>query len=168
MNDEPIAFFLTWTSYGSWLPGDNRGWVKWHEGFRPSNEQTRQVAAANMVESELVLDKHQRNIVEQTINRHCEIRDWDLHAVSCRTNHLHVVVTAPSYDPEAVRDQFKAWCTRKLKEHQRHIGHSEDKMRRHWWTEGGSQRYINDKVSLEAAILYVLEGQDTPPDPKLR
>jgi hypothetical protein len=22
----PMAFFLTWTTYGSWLPGDDRGW----------------------------------------------------------------------------------------------------------------------------------------------
>jgi hypothetical protein len=25
--DEPLAYFLTWTTYGSWLPGDERGWV---------------------------------------------------------------------------------------------------------------------------------------------
>ena len=25
---EPLAFFLTWTTYGSWLPGDERGWVE--------------------------------------------------------------------------------------------------------------------------------------------
>ena len=23
---DPIAYFLTWTSYGTWLPGDDRGW----------------------------------------------------------------------------------------------------------------------------------------------
>jgi hypothetical protein len=26
--DEPLAYFLTWTTYGSWLPGDERGWVE--------------------------------------------------------------------------------------------------------------------------------------------
>ena len=23
---EPLAYFLTWTTYGTWLPGDERGW----------------------------------------------------------------------------------------------------------------------------------------------
>ena len=24
---EPLAYYLTWTTYGTWLPGDERGWV---------------------------------------------------------------------------------------------------------------------------------------------
>jgi hypothetical protein len=27
---EPLAYFLTWTTYGTWLPGDSRGWVNRH------------------------------------------------------------------------------------------------------------------------------------------
>ena len=166
MNDEPLAFFLTWTTYGSWLPGDERGWVKWHDGFQQPNERIRKAAAAKMVETEIALDTEQRNIVEQTVTRHCEIRGWYLHAVNCRTNHVHVVVTAANYDPETVRDQFKSWCTRKLKERERQKGCHEDDMRQHWWTEGGSQRSIDDEDSLEAAIEYVLDAQDTPPESK--
>ena len=26
--DDPLALFLTSTTYGSWLPGDERGWVE--------------------------------------------------------------------------------------------------------------------------------------------
>ena len=33
------------------------------------------------------------------------------------------------------------------------------KVRENWWTERGSDRYINDLVSLEWAVLYVEEGQ---------
>src|SRR3990172_10721 len=29
---EPIAYFLTWTSYGTWLSGDPRGWVRFGGG----------------------------------------------------------------------------------------------------------------------------------------
>jgi hypothetical protein len=35
-------------------------------------------------------------------------------------------------------------------------------VRENWWTERGSIRFIGDEESLEAAILYVLEGQDRP------
>ena len=30
----PIAFFLTWSTYGTWLPGDARGWVEYQHGFQ--------------------------------------------------------------------------------------------------------------------------------------
>jgi hypothetical protein len=35
-------------------------------------------------------------------------------------------------------------------------------IRQNWWAERGSRRYINDEESLEAAILYVRDGQDRP------
>jgi hypothetical protein len=65
---------------------------------------------------------------------------------------VHVVVTAPGYAPETVRDQFKAWCTRKLKP-----THQE---RKRFWTEGASCRWINQEVDLQTAMLYAGEAQD--------
>ncbi len=32
--DDPLALFLTSTTYGSWLPGDERGWVEKPGRFR--------------------------------------------------------------------------------------------------------------------------------------
>jgi predicted nucleic acid-binding protein len=32
--DDPLALFLTWTTYGSWLSGDERGWVEKPGCFR--------------------------------------------------------------------------------------------------------------------------------------
>jgi hypothetical protein len=32
---DPLAYFLTWTTYGTWLPGDERGWVERPGQFRP-------------------------------------------------------------------------------------------------------------------------------------
>ncbi len=30
--DDPIGYFLTWVTYGTWLPGDARGWVEYRHG----------------------------------------------------------------------------------------------------------------------------------------
>ena len=86
-----------------------------------------------------------------------------MRAVNCRSNHVHVVVTAAEH-PEEIRDQFKAWCTRRLKqlERRRMADVLSIRARQHWWAERGSQRYINDEEGLEAAILYVRDGQDSP------
>jgi REP element-mobilizing transposase RayT len=127
------------------------------------------------------LDDEQRGVVERQIAETCNYRGWHLHAVNCRSNHLHVVVTA-SQAPKIVRNQLKAWCTRRLKElevrrqqarretwgtltQDGSQGPCEVAIRENWWAERGSQRFINNEDNLEAAILYVRDGQgkDKPP-----
>jgi hypothetical protein len=155
---EALAYFITWTTYGAWLPGDERGWVKPGEGIQEPDPEREAFARALLTEEVFTLAPEQRRLVETTVADHCRIRGWELHVVNCRTNHVDVVVTADR-DPEDVRDQFKAWCTRKLKEQQRARAAPGEPIRTKWWTEGGSGRYINDEESLEAAIRYVAEGQ---------
>lgn len=179
---DPLAYFLTWATYGTWLPGDERGWVDYHHGWQEPNPVLEQIAAASLTEDPCVFDPEQRELVEQNIRDHCQIRGWTLHAVNCRTTHLHVIVTANRH-PDEVRDQLKAWCTRKLKELEVCRAHTNPtrqrgsanvaaptsptrergRIRTHWWAERGSKRYLNDPDSLEAAILYVRDGQDQNP-----
>jgi hypothetical protein len=150
--DEPLAYFLTWTTYGTWLPGDERGWVRKHEPVQAPNALFVEMAQAQMKEPAYHLSAHERQIVEDTIRAHADKRNWPLHAINARSNHIHVVLTAAGYRPKVVRDQLKAWCTRKLK----HSGIARER----FWTEGGSCRWINTEDDLQSAILYVIEGQD--------
>ena len=142
------------------LPGDARGWTKRSCGKQPPQPLLAGWCAEQMIETPCFLNQLQRQLVQQTIREHSEKRKWFLHAVNCRTNHFHLVVTAHDYDGKIVRDQFKAWCTRKLKQLQRSQGVGEDQIRRNWWTAKGSVRLIFDDESLEAAIIYTLEAQD--------
>jgi REP element-mobilizing transposase RayT len=164
---DALAYFLTWATYGTWLPGDERGWVEYRKGWQPPNPVRKLEAEALMTEDACILDPEQRDLVERTIAEHCRIRGWELHAVNCRSNHLHVVVTADR-PPKQVRAQFKAWCTRRLKELElTRLGCTtpegiEEQVRENWWVERGSGRFLNDQNSLEAAILYVRDGQDAP------
>jgi REP element-mobilizing transposase RayT len=159
---EPLAYFLTWTTYGSWLPGDERGWVAKPGQFRAPDPARKQEARQRMTETPLTLDPEQRRMVEDTIADHCRIRGWHMHAVNARAQHVHVVVTAPGRDPKEVRDQFKAWCTRRLKQREQTLHGANQVIRQHWWTERGSERWLNNSESLEAAIRYVLECQGEP------
>ncbi len=163
---DPLAYFITWLTYGTWLPGDERGWIEYRNGWQMPDPIRKLEALAIMSEDSCRLDPEQRTAVEKQIAETCRYREWELHAVNCRTNHLHVVVSAP-IRPKIVRSQLKAWCTRALK------GLEEDRLhdtgclgqasgRENWWAERGSQRFINDEDSLEAAILYVRDGQDRP------
>lgn len=155
-----IAFFSTWTTYGTWLPGDHRGWFLRECGPQDGNPLRELEAALLMSESAVTLDPDQRRLVENTIADHCAIRKWDLHAVSCRSNHVHVVVTAPGCDLELPREQFKAWCTRKLREREKlRCAGSLESVREKWWTERGWDEYIDTDLSLNLANAYVLEWQ---------
>jgi REP element-mobilizing transposase RayT len=159
---EPIAFFLTWTTYGSWLPGDDRGWVD-GRGHLHAAEPARAMRASRLLaESRLTLGVHQQSVVADVIAAHSNIRGWTLHAMSCRSEHVHVVITAVGVSPEDVLSQLKTWASRRLKG-----ASAEDRTRRRrmrWWTEGGSKRWIYDVAGLEAVVTYVAECQDKPRD----
>ena len=150
---EPIAYFITWTTYGSWLPGDGRGWNKKNSGeIQSPNRLFVEIAEADLKEDVYLLSLDDRKVVEQTVASHCEIRSWMLHKVNARSNHVHVVVSAPGYKPDLVCSQFKSWCSRNLKKSYPN--------RERFWTEGASSRWINHQDDLEAAITYVAEAQD--------
>ena len=156
-----IAYFYTWTTYGTWLPGDERGWLKHFQGNRSSNKLIEFEAQLLMSESAITLNPSQRELVEKTIREHCAIRNWILHAVNCRTNHAHVVVTANERKLPEPRIQFKAWCTRRLKENERDAN-AKDPLRECWWTERGWDEYIDTDNELADVVAYVLEGQTIP------
>jgi REP element-mobilizing transposase RayT len=151
---EPIAFFLTWTAYGSWLSGDQRGWTDGRGRMMLPEPRRAWRARRCMVQPTLVLDSSQRGAVVRVIGTHCEIRHWALHAVNCRAQHVHVVVTAPDVSPDDVLSQLKAWASRHLKTLDVHGGRTK------WWTEGGSKRWIYEETDLESVVAYVNECQD--------
>ncbi len=154
---EPLGYLITWTTYGTWLPGDDRGWNRKDIcGIQLPDQPRRESAAIKMTESEFRLTEADRAIVASTIEKHCLIRRWTLHTANARSNHVHLVVSAQGYATETVRDQLKAWCTRNLK--------ASYPGRANFWTEGASSRYLNTEDDLEAAILYVKEAQDRKGD----
>jgi REP element-mobilizing transposase RayT len=151
--DDPIGFFLTWATYGTWLPGDSRGWVEYHRGWQLPDPILELESAAKMSDDACRLNRMQRNAVETQIAETCRHRCWLLHAVTCRSNHVHVVLSAADTRPKVIRASLKAWATRCLKEHF-------DAQRDNWWAERGSIRWLWEDDDVEGAVQYVKEGQD--------
>jgi len=160
-DDDPIAFLFTWTTYGTWLPGDGRGWVEYRHGFQLPDPILELECAARMTDDACRLAPHQRERVRQQVAETCDHKKWLLHAVNCRTNHMHVVLSS-SAPPRIIREQIKAWCARRLNEQQVAFGIPERERRSKWWTERGSIRWIFLESDLAAAIEYVLDQQDNP------
>ncbi len=150
---DPLAYFITWTTYGTWLPGDERGWKRKKCGeIQPPNPALKAISRNRMTDTPFEMTIEDRSTVASVVKKHCEVRGWNLYVVNPRSNHVHVVVAAPGYDAKTVRSQFQAWCTRTLKLRYPN--------RKHFWTEGGSGRFVNSETELERVVLYASEAQD--------
>jgi REP element-mobilizing transposase RayT len=157
-----MHFHIIWTTYGTWLPGDERGWMrKGDPAVQPPEPDLERACRDNMREAIVLLDDAQRHIVAQTIAAHCRQRGWLLLAVASKANHVHVVLEADR-DGDDVRDQLKAWCSRRLSDNAG-LAQRQTKTggRRRWFTEGAYVRRIDNDAYLRAAVAYV-ENQNAP------
>jgi REP element-mobilizing transposase RayT len=155
-NASPLEFrvyFITWTTYGTWLPGDARGWRKRRRGPQLPQPLLEQWCRKEMNGEAVLLQTHDRDTVEDACREHCQIRGWHLLAVSARTNHIHVVVGANT-PPKTVRDQLKANCTRRLRTQSTPLNVEKT------WTTGGDCEILDRDEDIDAAIRYVVEAQD--------
>ena len=120
-NEFPLAYLLTFRTFGTWLHGDTR----WSVGrIRKSPKESKLIqpnvplneAMANeMNQPPITLNKLQRVKVEEAIAEVCGHRGYYLRAVNARTNHVHGVVTA-RIKPEIIINTFKPYSTRKRRE----------------------------------------------------
>jgi REP element-mobilizing transposase RayT len=154
---EPLAYLLTWTTYGSWLPGDKRGSVDgmhnvYGEEFAPADAKRRAANAAKLSRPPFRLNHAARVMVQKAIIEHCAFRQWDLVSMNVRSNHVHVVVRS-DVSPAATASKLKARATRLPREG------SVVPIDRPVWTERGSGRYLRNEVAVQAAIRYVQESQ---------
>jgi REP element-mobilizing transposase RayT len=153
----PLAYFITYHTYGTWLPGDENGSVDHaHNVFGtpmlPPDPGREAQTHTRMDQPAYTLDAARRALVLQAIQEVCVYRGWSLFAVHVRTNHVHVVVYA-NQAPERVMTDFKAYASRKLS------AGGFDVPERKRWTRHGSTRYLWHANHIEAAIRYVVHEQ---------
>ena len=156
--DIPLAYLITFRCYGTWLHGDERGSVSRHKNqYKISrlspNEKWLETNWERMTGEVVLLDAEQRNAVETAIRETCEIREWHLHAVNVRTNHVHAVAAIGAKKPEIALNAFKANATREMRQNDCW------KNEKSPWTDKGSKRYLWNEKSVAQAIDYVINGQ---------
>jgi REP element-mobilizing transposase RayT len=155
---EVAGYFITWTTYGTWLPGDRRGWRKRVGGPQIPRPLLESWCKKQLAGDAVLLQPSDRDTIEGACREHCKHRGWALKAVNARSNHVHVVVIADE-KPQKVRDQLKANCTRRLRTQ------SQPLVRAKTWTKGGDCEVLESDDELFDAVVYVLECQDRSEDP---
>lgn len=156
--ETPLAYLITIRTYGTWLPGDERGSIdRFHNIYRgprvPVNPVLEQQARAKLKSDPLILDARKRKAVKDAILEVCENREWFLRAINVRTNHAHTVVSIGLIKPSRALNAFKGYGTRKLRERSLWLyPHSP-------WAERGSKRWLWTPSDVENACDYVINGQ---------
>ena len=155
--DTPLAYLISFRTYGTWLHGDQRGSIdRFHNHYgspylAPDSEWHRYNRGL-LKTKPLLLTASQRKSIGVAIRESCEVRKWSLLALNARTNHVHSVVTA-SCSAELVLNAFKANATRQLRG---------DGLWPHTfspWADKGSNRRLWNQQSVARAVDYVLYGQ---------
>ena len=150
------VWFLTWTTWGTWLPGDSRGWNRDKRGI-----QKAQPALANWHHSRLnhppcELNPHHRAATARVLSEHAEFRRWKVYILTVRSNHVHLLLAA-NCDPETARDSLKARSTRMLRSVFPQFND------RPVWTRGGNVRPVDDEVAFHGIRQYITQ-HDAPED----
>jgi REP element-mobilizing transposase RayT len=156
--ENPVEYLITFTTYGTWLHGDNRGSVdkehnQYSSAFLTPAPKLQAKEKTSLKNPPFLLEQSQREIVLKTILHVCEFREWFAHAVHVRSNHVHIVVSGEE-KPEKMMVIFKAYATRAIREN----GNGGTIIKK-YWTRHGSTKYLWTKESLESAIRYVKNEQ---------
>ena len=157
-----LAYFITFTTYGSWLHGTEKGKGsvdRDHNAFGDSHvtpdDGRRRSAEDAMAQPPFLLDVAQRDVVLYAIVALARAKGWNLLAVHVRSNHVHVVIAADR-DPGRLMADLKARASRELTR----AGFDDADRRR--WTRHGSTLHLFTPAEVEQKATYTLDEQGTP------
>lgn len=154
---EPVAYLITFTTYGSRLHGDERGTVDSRSNMLgepriASNTPWREFEAGTLKAKPVVLTAGQREWALKALVDLCDVKSWWLGAANVRTNHIHFVAGFRG-TPERAMTATKGAITAGLRA-QGLLGGAE-----RLWSRHGSTRYLWVDSAVDGAIRYVLEEQ---------
>jgi REP element-mobilizing transposase RayT len=140
-----IGFMATWTTYGTWLQGDERGYVK--NGITlGANAQLEKTNRQLLKHNKIVIPKNLRKMVENAILEETEQIGQKVYAIAVCSNHVHIVIEGTDYRCGYSVGRIKRAATKALRKYG-----FVDKV----WTKGYDKRYCYNQNDLETRIKYV-------------
>jgi len=140
---------VTWTTYGSRLQGDKRGYVR--NGQICQGDETILKWCKKFQKGPTVrLNEQEKEIVRQAIYQEAERIGQKLEAAVC-TNHVHLAVCRSAESIERAVSRYKSVATRALRRHGR-LGRI--------WTTGFDKRFCFTEADLAKRIAYVRRHKD--------
>ncbi|HEW78471.1 MAG TPA: hypothetical protein ENH34_00675 [Phycisphaerales bacterium] len=141
---------LTWTTYGSWLPGDERGYVE--DGkILSGNEKVLRRNRERQKSLSVKLNSKEKQIVKKTILSEAEKIGQHIEALVVCSNHVHILVRPHKESLEETVSRYKSVTTRVLWGNGR-IGRI--------WTKGYDKRFCFPEDDIKKRTLYIKNHTD--------
>ena len=136
---------LTWTTYGTWLQGHNKGYVK--EGkILKSSEALEKDNLSRLKCPPVRLNRRQKIIVETAIKKKALELNQKISAIVVYSNHVHVVVVKDSLSIEKTVSYYKNAARVAL----RNAGFNT-----RLWSRGFDKQFCYNQKELEQKIAYI-------------
>ena len=161
-------WLITSTTYGTWLPGDERGFVSTVKNDQTPRirhnlpgtaydcdiPQLRDSARALMKGLPVYLTSEQGIVVRDQFQETIAYRGWRCHALAIMANHFHIIVEAVAdVHSTKILGDLKSYASRALNRRWARPNSGT------WWTESGSRRPLSGEVALINAVIYVCTKQ---------
>jgi len=147
-----IGYMLTWTTYGSWLPGDERGYVADGRILR-GDEEILERNIKRRKSPAIKLNPREKEIVEQTIRTEAEGLGHKLEAVIVCSNHVHLLARRHAQSIEEIVGRYKSLTTRALWQQGR---------KGRIWSKGYDKRFCFSEQDIAARAKYIQDHNDSP------
>jgi REP element-mobilizing transposase RayT len=140
-----LGYMITFTTYGTWLQGDERGYVK-NGKILQGDTYLLQANKQSQLQEMIKLSKLQQHIVRQAIIKQAALLGQQVYALSVKATHVHLVV---QYIPQPI-SKIVAYYKKSARLALKAIGYDG-----RLWTRGYDKRFCFDKESLNCRIKYV-------------
>jgi REP element-mobilizing transposase RayT len=140
-----VGYLVTWTTYGAWLQGDTRGYVKKGE-IRDGDEKLLKANIRRLKNEPIRFSAKQKQIVRNAIIQEARNNQQIIYALAVCTNHVHMVIGYDGREIEKHVSHFKNAARIALRE---------DGFDGRVWTRGFDKRYCFDEGELKARVDYV-------------
>lgn len=140
-----IGFLATWTTYGTWLQGDRKGYVK-NGATLEANAELEKSNRELLKHNKIKIPKSLRNTVKDAILKEAEEIGQKVYAIAVCSNHIHIVVESIGKSCGYSVGRFKKAATKALRKY----GFTDMV-----WTKGFDKRYCYHHCELETKIRYV-------------
>jgi REP element-mobilizing transposase RayT len=145
MTKKLIGYMITWTTYGTWLQGDKRGYVK-NGVILPANERLKSANKNKQKFQTVKLNSSQKHIVRKAMLLEAQKINQKILAIAVCSNHVHIVAKVSSESIEKIVHRYKRLATFVL----RKTG-LDGKV----WSKGFDKRFCFTDKDIEQKVKYV-------------
>lgn len=142
---------LTWTTYGTWLQGDQRGFVK-NGQILPGNKGLEKFNSRIQKYEAVELNSRQQKVVERAIVEKARAIGQKIFALAVCSNHVHIVLNN-TFEPVGK----VAGCYKNAGRIALRAGGFNKRL----WTRGFDKRYCFDSNDLNRRTQYVIKHNNS-------